>query len=328
LQHMRDLSDTSSTSDGSTEHDEWWLGVIIAIIGAFSGSLGDNLVKLSYNTLGKLPEDQQGTRSIGRIFRSIRSCICVCCDGAQRSSSGGLLAAMPELVAAPDRVQQKADVLFLCGWILTLVINTLCTFLSMAFAPASLITPFAGVHLLWNVWLANWINNEPVSPRDYVASALIIAGVVVVVTAGAKESPDYPLNELEELFFAPPFVVTMGLGVLMFCRLQYGIRQSENTRRVSLAALAGLLGAFSNPLIKVIVEIIKDVVDVDGAGFKVFLHWATWFFIAATILTAVFQLHFLNTGLASFGARCHNPPATVPLFTARTNLGFGLQMHI
>lgn len=235
---------------------------------------------------------------------------------------------MPELVAAPDRVQQKADVLFLCGWILTLVINTLCTFLAMAFAPASLITPFAGVHLLWNVWLANWINNEPVSPRDYVASALIIAGVVVVVTAGAKESPDYPLNELEEYFFAPPFVVTMGLGVLMFCILQYGIRQSENTRRVSLAALAGLLGAFSNPLIKVIVEIIKDVVDVDGAGFKVFLHWATWFFIAATILTAVFQLHFLNTGLASFGARCHNPPATVPLFTARTNLGFGLQMHI
>ena len=143
---MRDLSNTSRTSDGSTEHDEWWLGVIIAIIGAFSGSLGDNLVKLSYNTLGKLPEDQQGTRSIGRIFRSIRSCICVCCDGAQRSSSDGLLAAMPELVAAPDRVQHKVDVLFLCGWVLTLAINTLCTFLSMAFAPR------------WNWSIRYWSN--------------------------------------------------------------------------------------------------------------------------------------------------------------------------
>jgi drug/metabolite transporter (DMT)-like permease len=265
----------------------WPIGVIIAIVGTFCGSLGDNLVKLSYNTLQRLSKEEQGDRTAGRLLRSVYACLCcsLCvCRGGHSPVS--------------HMQQARSDALFISGWFLNIVVNTTCSIGSMAFAPASLVTPFAGVHIFWNIWLARIVNSEPVSGRDYVSSSLIIVGVLLVLLFGAKETPAYPLDKLEAFFKDPVFLIAAGCGIAVLGVLLYGRTRGQRAKRICLAATAGVLGAFANPLLKTLVEILRDA----SLGQGVFMVWNTYFFLFLTLGLAVAQLYFLNQGLAMFEA--------------------------
>ena len=304
---------SGSSGDEVPSASTWWIGVTIAMVGAFCGSMGDNLVKLSYNTLDRLSEDQRGERTPGRIGSAIWNFFfcCGCCSadisemsGRQDLFNGQRCNLSPEAVT---QLQYRGDVIFVCGWFCTIIINTSCTFGALAYAPASIVTPFAGVHLFWNIWLANWINHEPVAPRDYLASFLIVAGIVSVLLTGAKETPDYPLATLEKFFLGQPFIVCTCFCAVLLLILIYGIYQGPRSQRVCTAALAGLSGSYANPLFKTLVEILKDAFH----GKPVFETWPSYAMIALTIVVAVAQLVFLNQGLARFDAY-----AIIPIYLA------------
>ena len=77
----------------------------------------------------------------------------------------------------------------------------------------SLVIPFAGVHILFGVFFAYWINGEPVTAPDYIGTALIFVGVMMVIGFGNKTAVDYDLDALISLTYRPAFLIYLGFDV-------------------------------------------------------------------------------------------------------------------
>lgn len=75
-------------------------------------------------------------------------------------------------------------------------IHRSCSFGSLAFAAQSLIAALGSVQLIANLFLSRWVTRERVSVRIWVATAIIVAGGVLLVAFGNHESPAYTVQDL------------------------------------------------------------------------------------------------------------------------------------
>ena len=50
-----------------------------------------------------------------------------------------------------DDRYNEPNLLFLCGWLCSTVLNGLTNSLALMYAPVALVVPFAALHVVWNV---------------------------------------------------------------------------------------------------------------------------------------------------------------------------------
>lgn len=98
----------------------WVFGVVVGCCATAFAGLGDNLVKLSYNTV---------------IKKNL--------DVKNRWTKEGCLGPFCWV-----------NTVFVAGWLSTLVLNTALNSVALSLAPASIVMPLAALHLVFGVWFA------------------------------------------------------------------------------------------------------------------------------------------------------------------------------
>ncbi|PHJ22573.1 magnesium transporter nipa [Cystoisospora suis] len=86
-----------------------------------------------------------------------------------------------------DLFQMWRSPLWAIGMFLTVVVNTVCTLFALLFAPATIVTAFAGVHIFWNTVLAKTLNREKAVLHDYIGIAAVVVGIVLIVIFSGKD---------------------------------------------------------------------------------------------------------------------------------------------
>ncbi|PFH35861.1 hypothetical protein BESB_055120 [Besnoitia besnoiti] len=111
--------------------------------------------------------------------------------------------------------------LWLLGTFLTVIVNPVLTIMALKFAAASIVLPFGGMHIFWNVILVGYLLREKLLPSDIIGSMCILFGIVIVIAYGAHEVPPYTLTSLSAMIAQPAFSVYL-LAVfvcLAYCTL-------------------------------------------------------------------------------------------------------------
>ena len=177
--------------DETTSRD-YYFGIIFATLGCLSGSLGDNIVRYSFNYHDTLQPDKD---------------------------------LQPALFKRP---------LWVIGILSTVLLNTAFVLTALAFADATLVIPFAGLHIFMGVCFARCINGEVIGSVDAAGAALILCGVLTVaLSANKDDEPAFTLDRLIELAQRPLFLACVPAR----CHLRAPLLlPREAARGVSVAA--------------------------------------------------------------------------------------------
>lgn len=227
--------------------ESWLIGVVLAILAALAGAIGDNVVKYSFTKAAELGDDA------------------------------------PPLHKRP---------LWLVGIFHMVVVNTALNVASYAFADASLTIPLGGLHILFNIPLAKWLNKESCSTKALGYNMVIMMGVIIVLAAAPKESTFFTTHQMFLHLFDPVFVVFS--GVMLFCSMTLlGMKKSKNKRRkrIGYTGLTGMIGAATQVSAKAMSGCIKD-----GGWYHPFL----WLSVVVTIFLALSEVYYLNKSLEKF----------------------------
>ena len=186
----------SGAGAGGEASQSWFyipIGLLCATVAAASGGLGDNLVKLSYNRAARRKEQREG---IGEddALDGLEASLSEGAQEAQRagaSESSDSPADMEfpvgeEGTNSPSRARRETMLVrdvggpngarcpmlaaalpaelmrpyWIMGWMLSVIINSGGVVLAMGLAPASMIIPFAAVHIAFAVTFARIVNKE------------------------------------------------------------------------------------------------------------------------------------------------------------------------
>ena len=255
---LRLLEGSGSGSDDEGGSSSWFIGVMLALAGAFFAAVGDNLVKRSFSKYEEI----------------------AAVDPAAR---------IPPVYLRP---------IWLAGMVCIIGINSGCSVLSLEFAEAYVVIPFAGVHIAFNLPLAYKINSEAIYKNDVIASALIFVGVIIVLVAGPKVSHTYDYGEVADLFKAFTGLAFCGVSLAVLPALYWGWKKHESSRvnRFCACVLSGAIGGCTNVILKGLVELFHGNDD---------HHWSKfgpYAIILASICLAVSQIIALNKTLEAYDA--------------------------
>ena len=98
---------------------------------------------------------------------------------------------MPQTMRG-EKLQARAT--FALGWFCSIVLHTALEIYSLTYASAALLAPFAGTHILANIWLASVINNEVLSRRGKWACLAVVAGIIGNIAVLPKVADSYPVR--------------------------------------------------------------------------------------------------------------------------------------
>ncbi|CBZ54488.1 conserved hypothetical protein [Neospora caninum Liverpool] len=97
--------------------------------------------------------------------------------------------------------------LWLLGTFLAVVVNPVLTLMALKLAAASVVLPFGGMHIFWNVILVGYLLREKLLAADVVGSMCILFGIVVAIAYGAHELPPYTIASLTAMASQPAFSI-------------------------------------------------------------------------------------------------------------------------
>jgi len=133
---------------------------------------------------------------------------------------------------------------WVAGMFCTIILNTSCTIGSYSFAEANLVMPFGGgMHIIWGILFAQWMNGEKVTSYVVRCCSTIIAGVVTVVVAGSKDRPAYSPAELAAFYESRTFecyvVLTVVVMLLFASVFRLPIARRAARRATKVVGCAG-----------------------------------------------------------------------------------------
>jgi len=271
--NLQDISPSArncSTICADREPSTMWVaGVIASVAGSASTAGGLILQKIAQTRNQALPEDE-------RPF-----------------SKGGF-------ILAP---------LWIMGFTFITIVPLPFNLMAVTWAAASLVAPLTSVTLVLNQILAPFTLGEKVTRVDMLGTAVIVSGVVLATSFGTHCESSYTAADLLELYLKAPFLVAAGAALLGMLVALIVIRQWRSTMPehitsedvealdsgaptricIAYAYMAGSLGALMQIFFKSTGELV-------GAG--EFDHWALWLFVVLVAVIAIFQMSYLNQGMA------------------------------
>eukprot|EP00301_Raphidiophrys_heterophryoidea_P026380 c9095_g1_i1.p1 GENE.c9095_g1_i1~~c9095_g1_i1.p1 ORF type:complete len:562 (+),score=114.30 c9095_g1_i1:1-1686(+) len=194
------------------------------------------------------------------------------------------------------------------------IFGAVLDFVSLAFAPQTVVAAFGSSTLVINSWTAPFILKEELGREELGATFLITCGATIVVINASHTTSDETLSQLIERFKTSAFVVYICTVLLIAACLgatyrecekrqgkkAAGTRYSKRLHAVSITALSGIIGAQSLLFAKAFMLILKQTFI--GKERSPFLSWETYIIILVTIACVLSQTHALNTSLARFDA--------------------------
>ncbi|KAJ5657361.1 Magnesium transporter NIPA [Penicillium longicatenatum] len=188
--------------------------------------------------------------------------------------------------------------------------------------PLPVLSTLQASGLVFNTIFATLILGEPFTRYSFAGTGLVCIGAVLIATFGAIGEPAHSLNQLLVLLQGRPFLIWMGMTLLIVASillgsklLRYFIPGSRGKpvaaghftphllrlqSRIKLArgmcygAVSGILSAHSLLLAKSAVELlVRTLVD----GKNQFNRWQSWVILLAMITLALTQLFYLHRGL-------------------------------
>jgi len=181
-----------------------------------------------------------------------------------------------------------------------IVVDAIGDFVFIGLAPQSMLAPLGSLSLGWNVILAPIFHrDEKVTKTTVIATAVIYVGTIISILYAATSTPSYNLERIKELAGNPYFI-----NYLMFTLAAQGTLILHGNRKgysmLHYTALAGSLGGETLIFAKSSSELVKNAIM--KGEFDELRNIIPIMAIIMTIVTALTQLHVLNTGLAKFEA--------------------------
>eukprot|EP01051_Picozoa_sp_SAG22_P016511 SAG22_NODE_2345_length_2685_cov_2.129544_2_plen_309_part_00 len=166
---------------------------------------------------------------------------------------GAALAFLASVIAAAGdnlvklSYTRDSSALFALGWFLSIVVSVALTLVAYGLASVALLAPFGGLRIASNIFLAHYVNKEPLACSDIWRTLLVLAGLTVVLVLGPKENPRHALPALVGLYQQPVFLLyAAAMAVLTAGLLAARRLGGRRTQRASTAALSGCFASFSN----------------------------------------------------------------------------------
>ena len=115
---------------------------------------------------------------------------------------------------------------------LILVIGSLCTFASFAFAPQSMLAALGSAQFVSNVFFARFVLGETITFRIILATCIIILGQIIVIIFSAQETKAYNARRLVNLYSGAYLGYLVFL--LFFCIILYYIYDYYRAREMAM----------------------------------------------------------------------------------------------
>ena len=189
-----------------------------------------------------------------------------------------------------------------------LLAGSICTFVSFAYAPQSMLAALGSVQFLSNVFFARFVLSEEITLRVILATCIIIAGQVLIVVYSPHKTNNYDAHSLMSLYDRI-FLTYMGIlsivgGGLIFTYRHFRRREAEGRELphtdtvlpVTYAMSSAMVGTFSVLQAKCLSELLGRTLRGDNQ-LKFFF---TWFVLFLWLFLTVFWLHRMNTALRLF----------------------------
>eukprot|EP00918_Siedleckia_nematoides_P080345 GHVU01176176.1.p1 GENE.GHVU01176176.1~~GHVU01176176.1.p1 ORF type:complete len:496 (+),score=49.78 GHVU01176176.1:74-1489(+) len=202
--------------------------------------------------------------------------------------------------------------LWIVGMFLSVFVNATLTLVAFFFASATVVTSFAGVHIMFNMIIAKSWGGESTACWDYVGSACVVAGIILVVWFAGKELAVSSVELFFEsvgsiggiLFFSISgaiILLALMLAIDKLAKLMEVncIRIAAVFERLILSTAPGVCGGCSNISGKALTVVVGQMIPTKG---WVLLQWQSIAILCMTGLFAVLQLILLNVGLKKFDA--------------------------
>ncbi|KAL8452319.1 hypothetical protein Emag_002438 [Eimeria magna] len=304
----------------------WPTGVVLAFLGTFSGALGDVLVRKAFRraqtrqnekTTWVLHASSNNNEHRGRSAGH---------SAVQQSQLGSIrrftAARGEEAPAAADTGKSiRFDWCWIMGMLMTAAVDPVLTTLALLCAPSSMVTPFAGAHILWACLLAVLLLRERMHALDVLGAGMVVIGIVVLLMhaskAGDVQTVEDFIAALEEPEAAISACILMFLILvsILFAYMKHdsaaavwwrrhvspaGIELcGVDFRRLGVCAASGFLGGFTNTATKLLAIEITKLCESPQRSLQ---DWRLYFSLSLSLAFALPQLYFLYTALRHYGA--------------------------
>jgi len=190
---------------------------------------------------------------------------------------------------------------FVTGLALNTLVGPIVDMAAYAFAPQSLIAPFGGLDIVWNVLLAPFTLGEKVTPRRCFAVLLIFVGTVVSAIFGDHVEYEYTVKTIKGMLLrwrVVGYLVLLALWVLfnILC-----LMRSRNVlvRGISLGVTAGSI-AGNMFGVKMTAELIKT--SIVEKSWSALTSWVPYVVLLFAVMMAVSNVIFLTKGMREYEA--------------------------
>jgi len=187
------------------------LGVGFSCLGTCCGGLGDNLVRRAYTL------EANGSKAKGVEVSEVRPLW----------GSG----------------------LWLLGWCLTLVVDTVCNIVALELAPLELIAPLGALHILWGAIFASFINGECLRRSDALGGICVLLGIGIVLLLTPGGGKTNAVSLVTNVTGLPCQGTLSGLAFLMLLSIAAHRSGFDAMSSVARPTIAGLCGVMSNSLL-------------------------------------------------------------------------------
>ncbi len=190
-----------------------------------------------------------------------------------------------------------------------MICGSIADFVALGFAPQSLLAPLATFTLVFNVFMAQYLNKETPTPANIVATVIILAATFCIVYFGDTETKCYQLQELICRFTDTWMVVYMITSGTFMSVAFYKSRQADKeadllsipmterrTAALWMAPFGGMCGGNTFLFAKAVAELIKA----QFRGEKGIISPISLLLVAALAANLWMQVVFLNEALRRF----------------------------
>eukprot|EP01094_Clydonella_sp_ATCC50884_P019014 TRINITY_DN3625_c0_g2_i1.p1 TRINITY_DN3625_c0_g2~~TRINITY_DN3625_c0_g2_i1.p1 ORF type:complete len:351 (-),score=105.25 TRINITY_DN3625_c0_g2_i1:173-1225(-) len=193
-------------------------------------------------------------------------------------------------------------------------IGNVLNFVGFMFTAQSLCAALGSVQFVTNLVFATLINKETATVRDFLATGFIMAGNVVIVIFGSKDSKTNTISDLYDLLIRPQFLVYLIVIAILVVVLEAGywfamwrISRTGETHAPELllrfvpfayAMVSAVIGTNSVILGKASAGLAKEALAGNGELDNI---W-TWIIVAGFVVITIFWLYRMNTALRLYDA--------------------------
>lgn len=189
------------------------------------------------------------------------------------------------------------------GIALQFIIGPICDGVSYAFAPQSVIAPFAGLSLVWNTALAPLLLGEVLTINRLVGCAIITAAVVGFAFLNlGREEPAFSMAFLEHQLYRPrvaAYAVSFGAWSYINVRFLMSRPSGDRIRGLSLGMMGGSI-AGNMFCLKAAVELVET--SVTTGLVEIWLHPLTYLMISGAAGFGICNAGFLAAGIEEYEA--------------------------